>query len=116
MLPAADTGRCADPERSVAREAQRTYVLARQGRPGGWIPGREADAIEAKEPVEGTQPEVAVRCLGEGLELRVWEILADRPTGMNVLRQKEVGIESEERVGAKGNKQRKPQPARLTDL
>jgi hypothetical protein len=54
--------------------------------------------------------------LGEGLELRVWEILADRPTGMNVLRQKEVGIESEERVGAKGNKQRKPQPARLTDL
>src|SRR5262249_56704490 len=106
ILPADETLRRADPQRSVARSQQPRDLIGWEALTCSRRPGHVPETVEAKQAEVGPKPEIAVRRLGDRLDRSLGEAVADPPRCVHVLADVERRIQHE-RAGASGQ-----QPAR----
>ena len=83
VLPACESLRGANPERSVTPSEQRSNLAGRENPVGG--PQRRADAIEPEQTELSPEPQITIRRLRDGINRAFCEAVGDRPGGMRVL-------------------------------
>src|SRR5262249_8419359 len=84
-VPRRETTVGPDPQRAIASAEQAHDAVGRQRRPTERLPTDGSDAIETKQAEAGANPQVAVRCLRDRLDLTPREAVAYFPGGVGVL-------------------------------
>src|SRR5260370_11244890 len=98
-LPTGKPFRGANPKGPVARGDQTPDLIGREMLVGRRLPGNVSDTIETEQAKLGSQPEIAVGCLGEGENGAFGKALADSPRRVRVLADVQCRIQRE-RAGA----------------
>src|SRR5260370_36150518 len=94
-FPTGKPFRGANPKGPVARGDQTPDLIGREMLVGRRLPGNVSDTIETEQAKLGSQPEIAVGCLGEGENGAFGKALADSPRRVRVLADVQCRIQRE---------------------
>src|SRR6185295_1073828 len=80
-----ESGKRANPQTAIACDEQAIDVLIGELLTRRWLPGEKANAIEAKQPEFGPEPEIPIGCLGHGVDVAQRKPVPNRPRVVRVL-------------------------------